>query len=124
MSISPNDPATPHRFNTAEERRDVKAMLAKDKPAIIDYMAADLPDVFEPKTKGVCPQFVDQVWNDLRQFEIGILLSLDKMQERRTAITWMQKLRSTTSTTPLMRQQDAAIKWTLSWEQTVEDFAA
>ena len=95
-----DDPDTPHPFNTAVEQRDVKARLVKDKPAVID-LATTVPAVFEPEKMGDCPRFVDDVWNDLRVYEIGIRLSLDQMQK-----------------------QGAAITRGLSWEQTVEDFAA
>jgi hypothetical protein len=95
-----DDPDTPHPFNTAVEQRDVKARLVKDKPAVID-LATTVPAVFEPGKMGDCPRFVDDVWNDLRVYEIGIRLSLDQMQK-----------------------QGAAITRGLSWEQTVEDFAA
>lgn len=93
-----------HSLNTAAEARDPSAAL-KDEPAIIDLVTV-LPEVTEPEKKGDCPQFVDEIWKALQGAEkgvryVGIRLSLEQLQAQRAAITWG-----------------------LSWEQTVEDFAA
>jgi hypothetical protein len=91
-------------FNTAGQAGDPSVAL-NNEPAVIDLVTA-LPEVTEPKEKGYCPQFVDEIWKALQGAKNGVLyvgvrLSLERLQAQRAAITWG-----------------------LSWEQTVEDLAA